>query len=405
MGAKNGALKAFAAAILSDESMEIRGVPNIEDISRQIEIIEDLGAKVVWNKEEHRAVVDASGIKDGNLTSDSFRKIRGGMALTGVLLARFGEVRFPEPGGCAFGQRPIDRFLKGFKLLGADVSLEKGEYRVTSKNKRLQGNLIIFTDISVVATETLMMAATLAEGQTRIVNAACEPEIPNLANYLNQHGAKISGAGTHTITIEGVKKLSAGTFGNIPDRLEAGFFAIAAAATGGDLKITNCRPKDLNATLEILSEMETNIEWGDDWIKIDKTKKLKSPRRVKTHEFPGFSTDQQPFLTVLLTQSQGASLVFETVHEGRLNVVDSLNKMGADIIPCDPHRIIINGPTPLYAGELVCLDARTANAFLLAGMIAEGKTTLTNIYQLNRGFENLPERLNALGARIKFVND
>ena len=404
MGAKNGALKAFAAALLSREPMRIEGVPVIEDIARQVELVEGIGGDVEWDKKSHSATVNPAGVRTAELSSKPFRRIRGGMALTGPLLARFGEVHFPEPGGCSFGRRPIDRFLRGFELLGADISFSGGYFHVSARAKRLRGARIVFPEKSVVATETLMMAAVLAEGTTVLANAACEPEIPNLAKYLNAHGARIEGAGTPTITIEGVPAIGGGTFVNIPDRLEAAFFTVAAAAVGGTLKITNCIPEHLEALLEILREMGALVEWGRDWISVRPSAELSLVPKVKTSEYPGLNTDQQPFLTTLLTQGKGQSLVFETIHEGRLNVVDSLNKMGARIITCDPHRIVVSGPTSLRGRPLVCLDARTANAFLIAGMIAEGETVLTNTYQLHRGFERLPERLRALGVDIQEIS-
>ena len=404
MGAKNGALKAFAAALLSDDPMRIEGVPIIEDIARQVELVEGIGGEVEWDKESHTATVKSAGVRTTKLSPGPFQRIRGGMALTGPLLARFGEVHFPEPGGCSFGRRPIDRFLRGFVLLGADVFFSGGYYHVSARAERLQGARIVFPEKSVVATETLMMAAVLAEGKTVLVNAACEPEIPNLAGYLNAHGARIEGAGTPTITIEGVRAIRGGTFVNIPDRLEAAFFTVAAVAVGGTLRIVKCVPEHLEALLEVLREMGAQVEWGSDWISVHPSTELALVPKVKTSEYPGLNTDQQPFLTTLLTQAKGQALVFETIHEGRLNVVDSLNKMGAKIITCDPHRIVVSGPTPLQGKPLVCLDARTANAFLIAGMIAEGETVLTNTYQLHRGFERLPERLRMLGVDIQEVS-
>lgn len=398
-GAKNGALKALAAALLSEEKMSVTNVPTIEDMARQVEVLEHIGAAIEWDKDDHSMTIDTSGVKGGELDSESFTKIRGGMALTGPLLARFGSVSFPEPGGCSFGKRPIDRFLKGFEALGANVVCDEGVFTISSDG-RLKGADIIFPEKSVVATETLMMAAVMAEGETRLINAACEPEVPNLAEYLNNQGAKIAGAGTDTITIEGVESLGAGEFNNIPDRLEAAFFAIAAVATKGTVEVTDCIPEHLEVLLEILKEMGAGVTWSKDTIKITPVDTLINLPKVKTSEYPGLNTDMQPFLTTLLTQATGQVLVFETIHEGRLNVVDSLNKMGANITVFDPHRVQVEGPTDLKAAGLVCLDARTANAFVLAGLIAEGETTLSNIYQLERGFESLPKRLNSLGAKI-----
>ncbi len=400
LGAKNGALKALAAALLSEAAMTIEGVPDIEDIQRQIELLELLGCTVSWDKKGHTVVVDSRKAELKSLDPILFGRLRGSMALTGSLLARFGEVRFPDPGGCSIGMRPIDKFLYGFQQMGAQIKKSDGMFSVTCKH--LKGARIVFTNVSVVATESLMMAAARAEGTTELVNAACEPEISNLAKYLNQQGAKIRGAGTPCITIEGVEQLSAGIFHNIPDRLEAGFWAISAATTGSALRITHCRPEHLEVALTLLKQMGAGISWNKDSITVKSGGELQAVN-IKTHEYPGLATDLQPFFTMLLTQAQGQALVHETIFESRLAFAGELNRMGANITICDPHRIIIQGPTPLEGRLLMCPDARAGTAYLIAGLVASGTTTLQNIYQLERGFERLPERLNALGARIERV--
>jgi UDP-N-acetylglucosamine 1-carboxyvinyltransferase len=262
----------------------------------------------------------------------------------------------------------------------------------------------VFPQISVTATEALMMTATLAEGTTILKNAACEPEIPALAEYLNRVGAKIMGAGTHTITIEGVKELSADTFEVIPDRIEAGSFAILGALIGEDVKVIDCRPDHLESLWTMFDRLGVDYHLGSDWIQVFGCKKLRATD-VKTHEYPGFVTDlQQPF-TVLLTQAEGISLVHETIFEGRLFYTDMLNQMGAIIIMCDPHRVIVNGPTTLLGRRLTSPDLRAGFAMILAALVATGTTEIDNIYQIDRGYSNVEKRLQKLGADIKRVVD
>ncbi len=317
------------------------------------------------------------------------------------MLARFGEVTLPYPGGCVIGMRPIDIFIDGFKTLGVEVKENKNGFHF--KTKKLKGAKFIFPIISVTATETLMMAATLAKEKTILINAACEPEILALADYLNSCGAKISGAGTNTIIIKGVNKLSANVFDIIPDRIEAGTFAIMAAATNSDLIIKNCNPTHLEIPLLMLKKVGVNLQTGKDYIHIFSSKNLKATNII-THEYPGFITDLQAPFTVLLTQAQGMSLARETIYEGRLFYIDKLNKMGANIILCDPHRVIINGPTKLYGKKVESPDIRAGMAMVIAALIAKGQTEIDNIYQIDRGYEKIEERLQKLGVNIKRIN-
>jgi UDP-N-acetylglucosamine 1-carboxyvinyltransferase len=397
-GAKNAALKVVAASLLSEDEITITNCPDIEEINRLLEICESIGSTV--KREKGIVKIKTSEITTSQLDPELVKKIRTVVLLIGPILIRKGEVRLPHPGGCAIGQRPIDIFIEGFEKLGATVTSDQDGY--TFKADKLIGNTFIFPKISVTATEALMVSATLAKGKTVLKNSACEPEIPALADYLNKCGAKITGAGTHTIEIEGVESLSADSYEVMSDRVEAGSFAILGALCGNPIKVTNCDPSNLEALFVMFDKMGVNYKIGDNWIEVRKSDKIEAVN-VITHEYPGFTTDlQQPF-TVLLTQANGMSLVHETIFEARLFYTDKLKQMGANIVMCDPHRVIVNGPTPLYGRKLESPDLRAGFALLLAGLIAEGETEIDNIYQIDRGYEKIEERLSALGADIKRV--
>lgn len=399
-GAKNNALKIIAATLLSDEECIINNAPDIEDVNQLLKILKDLGAAV--KRDGFRLSILTKDVNKSKLNPDLVAKIRASTVLMGPLLVRFGEVFMPFPGGCALGRRPIDLFLDGFKVLGAKIDETEEGYYIKANN--LRGAKFVFPFISVTGTESLIMTAVLTPGTTIIKNAACEPEIPALADYLNRNGAKISGAGTPTIVIEGVKKLTAGEYNIIPDRIEAGSFAIMGVATNSPIKIINCIPDHLEALLVALRKVGGNFELGENWIQIKPREENLRAYNIRTHEYPGFPTDlQQPF-TVLLTQCQGTSLVHETIFEGRLFYIDLLNRMGADIILCDPHRAIVNGPTPLFGKKVESPDLRAGYAMIIAGLIANGQTEIDNIYQIDRGYEEIDKRLNALGADIKRID-
>lgn len=399
-GAKNSALKIVPASILSEETIYITNLPNIEDIDKSIGVLHDLGAEIERTKDAVK--INTANLKKTALDSDLAKKFRASIMFVGPLLARFGEVKFPHPGGCVIGAggRAIDLFLEGFMALGAKVE-EKSNHYVISAPK-LKGCDFFFTLVSVTATESLMMTAVLAEGTTTLHNCAMEPEIEALADYLNQQGAKIKGAGTPTIIIEGVKKISAGNFSVIPDRIETGSFAIMAAVTKSEITIKKCVPEHVMVLLKIFEKIGVPFETGQDWIKIGKCEKIK-PYGIKTHEYPGFPTDLQSPYTLLMTQAQGSSIIHETIYDRRLLFVDLLTQMGADIIMCDPHRVVVNGPTKLYAKKLTSPDLRAGITLLIAALIAKGETEIDNIYQIDRGYENIDDRLRTLGAKIKRV--
>lgn len=398
-GAKNAALKILAASVLSDQICEITNVPQIEDIKRMTEILESLGAKISWVNST--ITIDPSNLNKSTPDQHLVKKLRSSIMLAGPLLARFGEITMSHPGGCIIGKRPVDLFMSGFKAMGAEI-FDHGE-SFTLKAKKLKGSKIVLSKVSVTVTESLMMTACLADGLTTIINAAMEPEIPALANYLNKCGAKITGAGTPQITIEGVNKLTASTYELIPDRIETGSFVMLGLATGSKIKVTNCNPNHLETVLAILKNAGAELEIGSDYI-ITKTSHLRGTD-IQTHEYPGFPTDLQAPFTVLMTQANGRSLIHETIFEGRLFYTDKLNTMGADIIMCDPHRVIVNGKTQLVGKKLESPDLRAGMALIIAGLCAKEETIIDNIYQIERGYENIVSRLKNIGARIEKINE
>ncbi|MFA6271474.1 MAG: UDP-N-acetylglucosamine 1-carboxyvinyltransferase [Patescibacteria group bacterium] len=401
-GAKNAVLKILPAALLSSETLTIRNFPLIEDIHRASDLLKDLGASVDMNGRS--CTVSIPEIKKNILEPEFVNKFRASIMFVGPMLARTGEVRFPHPGGCVIGagKRPIDLFLEGFKALGAEVQEKDDMYVI--KAKKLKGCDYFFTTVSVTGTEGMILTAVLAEGVTTLKNCAMEPEIVALSEYLNLNGAKIKGAGSPTITIEGVAKLSAGEYTIIPDRIETGTFAILAAAAKSELMITKCNPNHIESLLSVLSKTGVTFEKGDDWLKIKAAKKI-NPYDIKTHEYPGFPTDLQSPYTVLMTQASGRSTIHEVIYDRRLLFTDMLVQMGADIIMCDPHRVVISGPTKLYGRKLTSPDLRAGIAIVIAAAIAEGKTEIDNIYQIDRGYEKIEERLRNIGVNIKRVNE
>ncbi len=401
-GSKNAALKILAAVILSDEKCTITNFPFIEDTLGMIELLKGLGAKVEENRVNKTVKIDPSKISSKPLDSVLVRRLRSSILLAGPILARFGEIEMEHPGGCFIGKRPIDLFLDGFEKFGAVVEMSDTKFKLKSKDGKLKGAHIFFPQITVTGTEAMMMTAVLAEGKTVLQNCAMEPEIPVLAEYLNRCGAKIEGAGTSVIKIEGVEKISAGEFSVIPDRIETGTFVIMGLLNNSEIKITNCIPEHLGAFITILEKAGAILEIGNDYI-ITKPSKIKAVSIV-THEYPGFATDLQSPYTLLMTQAEGQCIVQESIFEGRLFFTDQLSTMGANIIMADPHRVIINGPNKLTGKKLITPDLRAGITLVLAGMIANETTTIDNIFQIDRGYEKIEERLQKLGADIKRVS-
>jgi len=398
-GAKNAALKIIPAAILTNEAVVVKNVPAIEDIKRSLEIFEDLGGVVTQNDDQ--LILKMEQTNKIILEAKFANKLRASIMFVAPLLARTGEVMFPHPGGCVIGAglRPIDLFIDGFQAMGAKIEFKDNYYHIIAK--RLKGCSYFFTTVSVTGTETFIMAATLALGKTILKNCAMEPEIVALAEHLNKSGAKITGAGTSTITIEGVEALTGAEVEIIPDRIEAGTFAILAAAARATLTIKNCRPDHLDSLITIFRKLGIVVEQGDTWLKIVEVPKIIPAYNLKTHEYPGFPTDLQSPFTVLMTQATGTSIIHETIYDRRLLFTDMLTQMGANITMCDPHRVVIQGPTPLHGRTLTSPDLRAGISMIIAGAIAKGSTEIDNIYQIERGYEKIDDRLKSLGLDIK----
>ncbi|MDP6387811.1 MAG: UDP-N-acetylglucosamine 1-carboxyvinyltransferase [Candidatus Pacebacteria bacterium] len=410
-GAKNAVLPALASSILFKDKLCISNVPDIKDVENINALLQKLGADVK-KAEKKKYCITANKIKLTSLDRDISKKMRGSIVLSGPLLARFGKVSFPHPGGCVIGARPIDAFLDGFKKMGAKVKKEKEFYNISiGKNKKLKGADIFLNKMSVTVTETLILAGVLAKGKTVIGNAAMEPEIKDIADFLNSCGAKIKGAGTSTVEITGGDLLKAGkkVYKTLPDRIEAGSFLILGALAGDDLEITNCNPGHIKILINMLKDSGVPIIERKNKIIIKRNGRMKNKNfkcvDIKTHEYPGFPTDLQSPMAVYLTQISGENLLFETIFEGRLNYTSDLVKMGADITMWDPHRIMIKGPTLLRGKELVGPDLRAEFAFFMAAIIAKGESVINNVQYIGRGYERIEERLRGIGVDIKRVKN
>lgn len=402
-GAKNAVLKVLAASILFSDEVTISNVPDIEDVARMLELLEDLGV-VVEKKDSKTYRLITSEILTHEISTEISKHLRASIVLTGPLLGRLGKVTFPHPGGCVIGKRPIDFFIEGFKILGADIKDTGSGYEIKVK-KNLEGNTIFFKNASVTATENFMMAGVLAEGQTIIKNAAMEPEIVSLGEFLNECGAQITGLGTPEITVTGGSLLSGKDkiYHTMPDRIAAGSFVILGALAGEKLEVTNCEPKHLESLLYSLSSAGVKMEIKKDSIIVYGRDSKLTAFDIKTHEYPGFPTDLQAPLAVLLTQSDGQSFLFETIFEGRLNYLETLGRMEADVKIIDAHRALINGPKSLKGREMESPDLRAGLAYVIAAIIASGVSTIHNVYYIDRGYEHIDKSLRAIGVDIKRV--
>lgn len=397
-GAKNAAVAIIPATILSDGICCIENIPNISDVTLIGRILENLGAKVKL-LDKSTLEVDPTGISSAEASNDLVRKMRASSYLLGALLGRFHKASVSFPGGCDFGVRPIDQHLKGFAALGAEYKVENGIVKVEAKE--LVGNTVYLDIVSVGATINIMLAATKAEGLTVIENAAREPHIVDLANFLNSMGADISGAGTDCIKIRGVKKLTGTTYSIIPDQIEAGTYMIATAATGGDVLIKNVIPKHLESISAKLQEMGVEIEELGDNIRVKREGPLSSCN-IKTMPHPGFPTDMQPQIAALLSTVPGTSMINEGVWDNRFKYVDELGKMGAKI-SVDGKVAVITGVDELIGAPVKAIDLRAGASMIIAGLCAKGTTTIENIHYIERGYENIIEKLTSLGANIKKV--
>lgn len=403
-GAKNAILKILPAAVLFEDDVSIDNVPDIEDVARMIELLEAAGAGIT--RKDSTAMVHQPSEWNPTLDKKIAERLRASIVMVGPLLARVGHVAFPFPGGCVLGERSIDVFLSGFGAMGAQIVEENSYFTITAKDGKLRGANIVFPVVSVTGTETLMMAALLAEGETILENAAMEPEIVALADYLVLCGARIEGAGTPVVRIKGGRLLrSEGkVFTTPPDRIEAGSFIILAALAGEDVTITHCQPKHMEVPLALFARAGVVMDVGLDSIRVHGSaisKKGLQSVSVHTHEYPGFPTDLQAPMAAFLTQCNGEASILETIFDGRFRYVDDLARMGADITVMNPHRVFIRGPKKLSRKELESPDLRGGLAYLIAATVAEGTSIINDAYVIDRGYEHIEERLQKLGLNIK----
>ena len=398
-GAKNAALAILAASIMTDETVVIENLPDVRDINVLIQAMQSVGA-MVERMDRHTVKVNGSTIRDLTIEDDYIKKIRASYYLLGALLGKYKKGEVALPGGCNIGSRPIDQHIKGFKALGADVRIAHG--LIITEAEKLKGSHIYLDVVSVGATINIMMAATMAEGQTIIENAAKEPHVVDLANFLNSMGANIKGAGTDVIRIKGVQKLHRTEYSVIPDQIEAGTFMFAAAATKGDITVKNVIPKHLESISAKLMEIGCEIEESDDAVRVVSSKPL-THTHVKTLPYPGFPTDMQPQIAVTLALSEGTSIVTESIFENRFKYVDELTRMGASI-KVEGNTAIIDGVRKYTGAHISAPDLRAGAALVIAGLAAEGFTTIDDIVYIQRGYEDFEIKLRGLGANIEKVS-
>ncbi|MDW7651705.1 MAG: UDP-N-acetylglucosamine 1-carboxyvinyltransferase [Bacillota bacterium] len=397
-GAKNAAVAIIPAALLTAAPVRLENLPDINDIQILVDILNDLGVRTTWESSS-TLLIDASTLQKWQAPYDLVKKLRASYYLIGALVGRFGRADVPIPGGCDLGPRPIDQHIKGLAALGAKVDVEHGLIKVEAN--KLIGTNIYLDVVSVGATINIMLAAARANGKTVIENAAKEPEIVDVANFLNAMGAQIRGAGTDVIKITGVDELGPANHCVIPDRIEAGTYMIAAAATGGDIRICDVIPKHLDPVIAKLREMEMTVEVFDDQIHVIGNP-LPQAVDIKTFPYPGFPTDLQSLAMVLLTRAEGSSVITENVFEGRFKHVDELKRMGAKI-KVEGRTAIIKGACHLSAAPVRATDLRAGASFIIAGLIAEGETVIGDIDHIYRGYEKICEKLSSLGAVIREI--
>ena len=399
-GAKNAALAILAAAIMTDETVLIENLPDVRDINVLLKAMQQIGAQVD-RLDRHTVKINGSRIGDYSVDYEYIKKIRASYYLLGALLGKYKKAEVPLPGGCNIGSRPIDQHLKGFRAMGADVKIEYGS--IMAEAEHLRGSHIYLDVVSVGATINIMMAASMAEGNTVLENAAKEPHVVDVANFLNSMGANIKGAGTDVIRIKGVEKLHSTEYSIIPDQIEAGTFMFAAAATRGDVTVKNVIPKHLEATTSKLLEIGCEIEELDDAVRVVCSNGLRSTN-VKTLPYPGFPTDMQPQITATLALAKGSSIVTESIFENRFKYVDELARMGANI-KVESNTAIIEGVERYTGAQVSSPDLRAGAALVIAGLAADGITIVDDIHFIERGYERFDEKLRSLGAEIEKVED
>ena len=399
-GAKNSALPCMAAAILTADEVVLENIPQVQDIETERKLLVSMGAEVElgYGRAQHRTTVSCATLSDPVAKYEIVKTMRASSLVLGPLVARTGMGRVAMPGGCAIGGRPIDLHLKGLEAMGATITQEHGY--IEARAERLKGAAIHFDKITVTGTEDLLMAATLAEGESVFTNCACEPEVTDLASMLVGMGAQIEGAGTPEIRIKGVEKLHGVRHRINPDRIEAGTFLIAGAITGGDLVVANCNPAHLGAVIQKLEECGARVEiLGKDSIRVRSEGNLKAAD-MSTQEYPGFPTDMQAQYMALATQAEGESVVVENIFENRYMHVSELARMGANI-KVDGRTATITGKTPLSAAAVMCSDLRASASLVLAALVADGESILDRVYHMDRGYEHIEEKLRGVGAQIR----
>lgn len=400
-GAKNAALPILAATLLSEAPVSVGNIPHLHDITTTMELLGRMGVHLTVD-EKMNIEVDSSTINSFVAPYELVRTMRASILVLGPLVARFGEAHVSLPGGCAIGSRPVDIHLNGLMKMGADITVENGF--IHAKAARLKGCRLVLEQITVTGTENLLMAAALAEGTTIIENAAKEPEVTDLAHFLNKMGAKITGIGTDVLVIEGVDKLGVDSihYDILPDRIESGTYLIAAAITGGSIKLKNTRPDTLDAVLEKLVEAGAEITTGEDWIKLDMHGKKPKAVSVRTSPYPAFPTDMQAQFTAMNTIADGVGTITETVFENRFMHVQELMRMGADI-KLESNTAICTGVTKLTGAPVMATDLRASASLVIAALVAEGDTLVDRIYHIDRGYDHIEEKLSQLGATIRRV--
>lgn len=398
-GMKNAATPILASTLLISDKVVLKNIPRITDFMNMIEILKSLGSEIEF-LDEDSIQIDNQAVNLTKLDKTLIKRMRSSILFMGPLLSRFGQVEIPEPGGCIIGNRPIDSHIYALQKLGAEIEKEDGFYGL--KTDGLKGAEIVMPEFSVTATENAIMAAVLAKGQTTIKIAAAEPHVQDLCNFLNKAGANISGIGSHTLKIEGVEKLKGAEHTIIPDQIETGTFIVMGAINRGEITIKNIVPDHLDLILLKLKEIGVIFELKGNDLKVGHSGKIKA-FNLQTLPYPGFPTDLQAPFGVLATQCQGTSLIKDPMYEGRMGYVQELIKMGANAIVADPHRVVITGPTPLYGQEIRALDLRAGATLILAGLIAQGETTINQVEVIDRGYEKIDQRLAGLGAKIKRV--
>jgi UDP-N-acetylglucosamine 1-carboxyvinyltransferase len=402
-GAKNAALPAMAAALLTEEPVILENIPQVRDIETERRLLVAMGAEVElgYGRAQHRTTINCRSLNTPEASYELVKTMRASTLVLGPLVAKFGHARVSLPGGCAIGARPIDLHLKGLEKLGAKITQEHGY--VEARADRLKGGHIVFDKITVTGTEDLLMAAALADGESLMENCAREPEVQDLADLLIKMGARIEGAGTSTIRVKGVPKLHGAKHRIIPDRIEAGTFIIAGAISGGDLMVTNCDPNHLTSLLNKLEEVGVKVTRNGESVRVLSLGGLKASDIV-TEEYPGFPTDMQAQYMALATQAEGSSVVTENIFENRFMHAQELLRMGANV-KIEGRRAIVRGRTPLSGAAVLASDLRASASLVVAALVAEGETIIDRVYHIDRGYERIEEKLRGVGAEIRRIGE